>query len=181
MPRILDHRTARRWSWRCCVVQLLIPFAVASAQWPWAPPRPTSDSSLRARVDSQLHFVAATAVVETAPMTLQTVISVTNRGRARLVLSGVAACPIHLRTYRDERVHGDPVWDSSRLACILLPGAWALQPGESHRFTRTTRAADILGDSLAPGRYRLAAFMAFHVERQSRWIELPTGSVRLSY
>jgi len=175
-------------AWACCAAQLLIPVAVASAQsrtewparWPYAPARPSAvDSSPRARVDSQLHFSATIRVVRTAPMALRTVVTVANRGRARAVLEGLAACPLQLRVYAEPPAQAEPVYDGTRLACILLPGAWAIEPGGSRRFTRLTKGAEILGDSLAPGRYRVAPVMTFEVERRSAQVELATRLLRL--
>jgi hypothetical protein len=123
-------------------------------------------------------FSAETRVAEAAPLTLRTVITVTNRGRAVAELVVSRYCPVHLRVYVDASVHAEPVWDSGRLVCSLVATHFMMQPGASRQFTRTTRATDILGDSLVPGRYQLEAMM--WVDRPNRLIELPTGSGHLS-
>src|SRR5918992_1238157 len=48
-------------------------------------------------------FSAETRVAETAPLTLRTVITVTNRGRAAATLA-VRYCPVDLRVYVDAPV-----------------------------------------------------------------------------
>jgi hypothetical protein len=122
-------------------------------------------------------FSAETRVAETAPLTLRTVMTVTNRGRAIAELVVSRYCPVHLRVYVDASVQAEPVWDSGQLVCPLVASHWTVQPGESRQFTRVTRATDILGDSIAPGRYGLEAMM--WVGGLQWLIELPTGSVHL--
>jgi hypothetical protein len=132
-----------------------------------------------ARGAAEFGFSAETRVAETAPLTLQTVMTVTNQGRAAAELVVSRYCPVHLRVYVDAPVQGEPVWDSRRLVCPAVASHVLMQPGESRRFTRVTRAAEILGDSLVLGRYQLAAFMQVEVRQQWRQIELPTGPVGL--
>jgi hypothetical protein len=129
---------------------------------------PAGDAELSYGLGS-LHHRAEARLADDGRM-IDVEVVVVNDGR-RPVHVEYGACAVRLRVYRTADRSGDPVWDSSRrpnpdprtgerTACPLHSAATTLAPGDSlapREFTVSLPVAAILGDSLAGGKYHLAA------------------------
>lgn len=119
-----------------------------------------------------------TAVLESFPVQLRPAITVRNEGDAERTVRFPDGCIALLRVYRDASRTGNPVWDQARtVGCAAAIQEFTVAPGDSTIIRRSTiSAAEILGDSLPPGRYY------FTVVLRPDWqtLELAAGEADLA-
>jgi hypothetical protein len=124
-----------------------------------------------------IRYAAETLVLESFPVQLRTVVTVTNVGTAERTLEMPGGCPVLLRAYAASADGGAPAWDQARdIVCTLQLMILRLGPGESRPITGGAAAGDVLGDSLPNARYRLVAV----VFPDQRTLEIPAGEAELA-
>ncbi|MFO7260793.1 MAG: BsuPI-related putative proteinase inhibitor [bacterium] len=117
-------------------------------------------------------YTAEVRIAETAPPTVYATARVTNTSSSRQTISFPDGCVVLLRAYRDAARAGAPAWDQQRGAfCTMQLVELDLAPGESREFQASTRADEILGDSLPVGRYYFTALL----RPNGRAVEVPAG------
>ncbi|MEJ7758564.1 MAG: hypothetical protein WKF55_03105 [Gemmatimonadaceae bacterium] len=124
----------------------------------------------------------------TAPrQTFDVRVDVTNGGRRGELTRYISRdCPIVLHAYRSADAQRTappaPVWISPR-SCVPVPDPVRLAPGESRMLTRQVTGPEVLGDSLAPGRYFFTAIVPLIDSRTSRinrrlWLDVGAFELR---
>jgi hypothetical protein len=110
------------------------------------------------------------------PTALRAVLTVRNPSDRDAIVEFPDGCMVLLRVYRNEARTGTPAWDQRReRMCTQAIVQLRLAPGGAERYETRATAAEILGDSLPPGRYWLAAL----VRPGGEHIDVPAGSVIL--
>jgi hypothetical protein len=156
---------------------------------PTARPQPADRGAYRAaglvfRAEARLtteKAVASQPANTRLPQVVRTVLTVTNPSDRRVEM-GIRGCTLLLRAYRAGAGYprsgsGGPVWDQARFGqCMQAPMRLSLGPGESRTFDNHTDERWILGESLPPGRYVLAALFRLADET----LEIPAGELDLS-
>lgn len=119
----------------------------------------------------------------TPPLGIEATLTVTNNNDERVGILIARDCPFSIFVYREEArrdaayVAGEPDWASSE-GCVLEMTAVRFAPGESRQFTVTLPVSEVLGDSLADGRYYLTA--SVHLRDESyQSLLLAAGDVEL--
>lgn len=126
--------------------------------------------------EGDLRYVAETAIMESYPVQLATMVTVENVGSRPAVVELANGCPVFLRVYRDRERTGRPAWDQAhQVFCTMAIQIVEIGPGESREFRTRSDAAQILGDSLPNGRYYLSAM----VNKVGGGIELEAGEADL--
>ncbi len=99
--------------------------------------------------------------MESFPVQLHAMVSVRNVTDAATTATFPDGCLILLRAYRDASRTGKPAWDEARSrVCTMAIESFTLAPHDSTVISgRTIGAAEILGDSLPPGRYYFTALV----------------------
>ena len=119
-------------------------------------------------------YRAQTAVLESFPVQLRTVVTAENRGRQPVTLTS-GGCEAFLVAYRRPDRSGTPAWDQRyAIACTKILKRYPLAPGDSTQLRAGASAADILGDSLPNGRYYLSV-----VPATDEKLAVPAGEAQL--
>lgn len=110
--------------------------------------------------------------------TIEGFVTISNRRSTPVALAFPDPCVALLRVYEPDGDRLAPVWDQAQVSdCVGDPVGLDLAVGEERRVVLPAApAAAILGDSLPPGRYRLAAY----VRLESRIVEVELGEADLS-
>jgi hypothetical protein len=120
-------------------------------------------------------FRAATRVMESFPVQLQSVLTITNRSAASTSVFFPDGCVVLISVYRPDSP--EPVWEQARsVGCTMAIVQTDIGPGQSTEFSSRTSAAEILGDSLPDGRYHLRV----HSRPDGRPLQLHAGTVDLA-
>lgn len=150
------------------VVALL---ALAACQSQPGPVQVEDPASLR--VVQGVEYVAETRVMESYPVQLATVVTITNRSSSPVTLTFPDSCVVTLRAYAG----GQQVWDQRILIlCAAQIVEVTVPPGGSRTFETRTDAAQILGGTLPDGRYRIEAVL----QPSGETVRLDAGAVDLS-
>ncbi|MDX1623788.1 MAG: BsuPI-related putative proteinase inhibitor [Gemmatimonadota bacterium] len=122
-----------------------------------------------------LEYAATIQVMESFPVQLAGTVTITNTTDERVEVTFPDGCVVLLRAYRPEG--SEPVWDqASEVACTMALVDLALEPGESREFgSPAASAADVLGDDLPDGTYRVAVYLRPGGEE----LEIFAGTVEL--
>lgn len=106
-----------------------------------------------------LALEAQVAVLDSVPVQLRGTLRVENPTE-RTISFDVGGCPVFLRVYGAEDARA--VWDQGDGAiCTMILRTVTLEPGNSETFqTGEASAADILGEDLPDGTYRVAVYLA---------------------
>jgi hypothetical protein len=164
---------------RTRIIALALAFALglagpACGRDPAPAPGPAVASSVE---HDGIRYTAETLVLESFPVQLHTVVTVTNAGTGERTVEMPGGCPVLLRAHPASADGGAPAWDQARdIVCTLQLMILRLGPGESRPITGGAGAGDVLGDSLPNGRYRLSAL----VFPDGGTLELPAGEVELA-
>jgi hypothetical protein len=147
---------------------------------PYFVPTPTSDAqSGEMRTDS-LIFRAATHIRDEPRDIVQTEITVINSSQHLVTLLVPGGCPVIFQLLTSPPPGGREVWDSrktrSSMGCALSLLVTRISRGESRVFVRQVEKAEILGDSLPPGRY----FVRSQLDLDPVPITLYAGELTLS-
>jgi hypothetical protein len=136
-----------------------------------------SSSGALPRDPRVLSFAAASEVVGVAPRELLTRIVATNETNQAVHLE-FGACSVIVHAYRNRERTGQPVWrsDQRRLACPAIGYSVVAIPGDAMPFDLRVPLYEVLGDSLADGRYYFTAAVFLSGER----ISLPAGAAYLT-
>lgn len=123
-----------------------------------------------------LEYAATVQVMESFPVQLAGTVTITNTTDERQEVTFPDGCVVLLRAYRQEG--SEPVWDqASDIACTMALVDVALEAGESREFrSPTSSAADVLGDRLPDGSYRIAVYLRPEGEE----LEIFAGTVELA-
>jgi hypothetical protein len=115
-------------------------------------------------------------VLESFPVQLRGSMRIENTQVDTTRLELGSGCPVLLRAYREGAA--EPAWDQGNaVACTMQIQVLALGPGEvAQEEMRATDAAEILGDSLPDGTYRLATY----IRVDGGTVEVPAGEVELA-
>lgn len=158
------------------IAPALIALAVTACAPSPAPANGASDADATTDA-SGIRYHAHTLILESFPVQLRTVVTLTNTTPAPRTVELPGGCPVLLRAYRTPEHTGEPAWDQSREAvCTLQLMIVRLAPGESQEVTGSATARDVLGDSLPNGRYYLTAVVRPDQQR----IEIPAGEADLA-
>jgi hypothetical protein len=137
-------------------------------------PAPAAASAVDA---GGIRYTAETMILESFPVQLRTVVTMTNPGDRERVVEMPGGCPVTLRAYRTPERSGAPAWDQSReIVCTMQLMIVRLAPGERREITGRADAREVLGDSLANGLYHLTA-LAFP---DRGVVEIPAGEAELA-
>lgn len=123
-------------------------------------------------------LVTAQTTAFGVPAVLTTMFQIRNGSLDPLELSLAGACRAGLRVYVDR--DGNPVWDSrglERCRNAAPPLHHVIAPGDSVQEYFDADEAEVLGDSLSPGMYYVAAML---VRSDGAALEVPTGRVDLT-
>lgn len=121
-------------------------------------------------------YRAETQVLESFPVQLRTVVTMTNTGTAPVTLTMPDGCIVLLRAYADAAATR-PVFDQRTvLSCTMALVDVRIAAGQSVQFETRSDAREVLGDRLPDGRYHLRAV----VRPDGREIEVPAGVVELA-
>jgi hypothetical protein len=112
-------------------------------------------------VEGHVEYRAETAPAGSPPGWLKTTVYVraTNAEGAKLQYGG---CPFTVRMYASPARTGRPGWDAldvPNAVCTLQLTIARLGRGQEDTLSALTHPANVLGDSLAPGRYYVGAFV----------------------
>lgn len=119
-----------------------------------------------------IRYTASTVVLESYPVQLRTTVRARATGAPRTLEIG-GGCEVFLRAYHDDQL----VWDQQRAVFCTMQLQRLTVPADTDLVLGTsTDAAEILGDSLPDGSYRLEAL----VNRVGGGVPVPAGSVELS-
>ena len=113
------------------------------------------------RVEGRIEYRAETGPAAGRPGWLRTLVYVRAVGTegAKLEYGG---CPFTVRMYASPERVGRPRWDYldiPNVICTLQLIIVRLSRGQEDPLSTLTHPEDVLGDSLAPGRYYVAAFL----------------------
>jgi len=123
-------------------------------------------------------YRADTAIMESFPVQLRPQLTIRNEGESERTIRFPDGCIMFLRAYREESRSGKPVWDQEREAvCVAAIQEFTVAAGDSTVIRQgTINAAQILGDSLPPGRYYFTVVLRPDWER----LELAAGEAELA-
>jgi hypothetical protein len=111
-----------------------------------------------ATISEGIEYRASTAVLESFPVQLHTIVDVTNRSGSAVDVVFPDGCIVLLRAFQGTRPV--PSWDQQGLVgCTQALIEVHFARGASRRFETRTDARAILGDSLSDGQYRLEAYL----------------------
>lgn len=127
-----------------------------------------------AAVRNGIGYAADVRVMESFPVQLTGVVTVTNRTDSTRTVTFPDGCVALLRAYDGE----ERVWDqASDRACTMALVPVRLTPGNSKNIlTPTASAAEVLGADRPDGAYRIAAYL----RPGGEVVELNAGSVELA-
>jgi hypothetical protein len=118
-----------------------------------------------------------THVAEAMPPVVYGSLFVENTGDQAAEVTFPDACVLLLRAYRTPERTDQPAWDQQReTMCAQMLVQQRLEPGQTFEHQTQVSAAEILGDSLPPGRYYLTAL----VRPEGQAVELLAGEADLS-
>ncbi|MFS8636873.1 MAG: BsuPI-related putative proteinase inhibitor [Gemmatimonadota bacterium] len=163
----------RRWTARAAVLVVgAVAACTSSSEF-------TSPEGMRAyRTAEGVVYRADTAIMESFPVQLRPQLTIRNEGESGRTIRFPDGCIMLLRVYREESRSGSPVWDEARtVGCTQAVQEFTVAAGDSTVIRqRTISAAEILGDSLPPGRYY------FTVVLRPDWqpLELAAGEAELA-
>lgn len=158
----------RRMQVAGCTVVLLV--VACAKNGPEAPGAAASVS------DAGIEYRAETRVLESFPVQLRTTVTMTNASAAGMDIEMPGGCPALLRAYRAQDTVRAAFDQANVRVCTMQLLQFRLAAGESRTFEGSSDAAEILGDSLPDGRYRLRAVM----RPNGRLVEVPAGEVSLA-
>ena len=120
---------------------------------------PTDAPSSLVILEGAIECSAETAILESFPVQLHTIVTMRNRSPNPVTLELGSGCPVLLRVFPTEP-RTAPIWDQGRiLACTMQIQSLRLVPGETDQRTTRAGAREILGDSLPNGHYFLSAYL----------------------
>lgn len=157
-----------------------------------APLPPRAEAAVPATA-ADLAFRAEVRAGEGVAAPLRPVFVIRNRGARRVELQW-ENCTAGLQAYRGEARAGRPAWDQRRWgaadprtggprACDFTAPVLEIAPGDSVRttpFQVVPTAAEVLGDSLPPGRWHFAATLRFGTGPGRDSARVDAGSLVLS-
>ena len=159
---------------------LLIALCSACGSGPYVIPAPASDTRAGDVTNDSLTLRAA-VVSQNEPYNLMRVeVTALNKLNRPVFLQVPGGCPVAIQVLSAPPPTGQVVWDShyarSSLGCVLSVVQRRIDPGESKVFSREIARGDVLGDSLAAGRYYVRAML----DLDPRAISVDAGEVSLS-
>ncbi|MGH7567265.1 MAG: BsuPI-related putative proteinase inhibitor [Gemmatimonadota bacterium] len=129
------------------------------ASGPQEEPAPEPDPAPTTVDVGGLTLHADVVVMESFPVQLRGTLRVENPTQQTISFD-VGGCPVFLRVYGAQ--DDTAIWDQGDGAiCTMILRTVTLEPGNSETFeTNTASAADILGEELPDGTYRVAVYLA---------------------
>lgn len=125
-----------------------------------------------ADVVQEIQYRGELRVMESFPVQLAADVTVTNLSGEERSIDFPDGCIVLLRAHRGS----ERVWDQSEeLACTTAIETVQLAPGASQTFRAGASAADVLGDELPDGSYRITAYL----RPGGRTVEVDLGEVEL--
>jgi hypothetical protein len=110
------------------------------------------------------------------PRQVDVAVTVMNMLQRERQLEFPDGCIVLIRAYRDAARSGVPAWDQQRqAACTQAIQRVTFGAGEARFYRATVSVPDILGDTLAPGRYHFTALL----RPAGRRVEVPAGDLEL--
>ncbi len=139
-------------------------------------PQEPADPAAMSVVRSGIQYTADTQVMESFPVQIATIVTVTNTGNRRVGLTFPDGCVVLLRAYHDA-ARSRLAWDQGdHVGCTMALVSVDLPPAGRKDVTARTNAADILRDELPDGEYWLEAVL----RPDGRVVAIPAGSVELA-
>lgn len=121
-------------------------------------------------------YRAETQVLESFPVQLRTLVTITNATTGPVTLTMPDGCIVLLRAYADANATR-PVFDQATVrACTMALQDVRLAAGQSVLFEARSDAREVLGERLPDGRYWLRAVL----RPNGRVVEVPAGVVELA-
>ena len=153
------------------ILLLAVALAACGGSDPAEPPGP--DSSV---VRDGVAYSSDVRILESFPIQLRGSMRIENTGAQPARLELGSGCPVLLRVYRG--TGSAPAWDQGNtVVCTMQIEVLSLGPGEvAEEEAPATNAAEILGDSLPDGTYRMATYLRV----DGGVIEVPAGQVELA-
>jgi hypothetical protein len=105
-----------------------------------------------------LSFVGRSTVAQSDPITVSTVVTVTNTGSSTTQIE-VSECGRALEAFATPERTGTPVWKSVASACDAMARVRKLGPGDYYDY----HFSGMLPSTLAPGNYFLAVDMLYEL------------------
>lgn len=129
------------------------------------------------RVRDGIEYRAEVEVLESDPVQLHAWVKIENRTDRDADLTFPDGCVVLLEARSEANGGGGAEWAQSRqVNCVQSVVPLRLEPGETREYAVQVSAAEILGDSLSAGRYRLTAV----VRPRGVRVEVPAGLVDLA-
>lgn len=131
------------------------------------------DPAVRA---DDITYHAETQVMESFPVQLRTIVTITNTGNAPVTLTMPDGCIVLLRAYTSADATR-PVFDQATVrACTMALQDVRIPAGQSVQFETRSDAREVLGNRLPDGLYYLRALL----RPNGRQVEVPAGAVQLA-